>query len=399
MHVAVVVAEFPKVSETFILDHVAGLRRRGHRVTVVADRPKDPGPMHPAWSEFGMDQLTAYRPPRSERTEAISTVAREVARSPYRARRLLQPSSSSGSDRTALIREIVVDSRLSDVDVFHCHYGPIGLRQVDALEVLERSTPVVTTFHGFDVTKYIDQFGPVIYDRLFRGGSLFLPVSELFRNRLLELGAPADRTIVHHMGVDVNRFPNTIEREHVGPMRAVMIGRLVEKKGMEWAIRAVGQARDSGSHIDLTIVGGGPLRAQLETLAQDVGVPVDFTGSLSGSEVSEFLLRSDVLIAPSVTAQDGDMEGIPVVVMEAMSASLPVVATVHSGIPELVSDGATGLLSPERDSASLASHLQALQDPALRAQLGASGRKRVEASFNRDVLDDELAQLYASVIR
>ncbi len=122
---------------------------------------------------------------------------------------------------------------------------------------------------------------------------------------------------------------------------------------------------------------------------------VKLVGWKTGEEISRILDAADILVAPSVTATNGDQEGIPVTIMEAMSTGLPVVSTWHSGIPELVRDGVSGLLAPERDIAALASHLLALiERPELRRTMGRAGCDIVHASYNIDALNDRLETIF-----
>jgi colanic acid/amylovoran biosynthesis glycosyltransferase len=201
------------------------------------------------------------------------------------------------------------------------------------------------------------------------------------------------------MGVDTERFTTVDHPPHEGPLRVLAIGRLVEKKGIANAITAVSRAADSGVDIALTVVGDGPLRQGLEHLATSRRAPVTFVGSVNRARVIALLEESDVLLAPSVTAADGDTEGIPVSIMEAMSCGLPVVTTRHSGIPEVVLDGVTGLLADEHDPAALAEHLVTLAaDTETRLRLGAGARAFVEAECSLAVLGPQLDTIYVGVV-
>ena len=365
MHIGVVTRQFPKVSETFILDHVVGLMRRGHQVTVVADRPHDDEITLSGHDAHQLATVTVYRPTRSRddlsRLPGLSaSVASALARKPGNLRFLTAQSLDPSATRKMRLRDVLASTALAECDLVHCHFGPTGLRTIEALDTLGLDTPVVTTFHGFDLSQYVATHGPHVYDPLFARGALFLPISDTFRDRLIGLGAPPERTVVHRMGVDTERFSTVDHPAHEGPLRVLAIGRLVEKKGMANAITAVSRAADSGVDIALTVVGDGPLRHGLEHLATSRRAPVTFVGSVDRARVIALLEESDVLLAPSVTAADGDTEGIPVSIMEAMSCGLPVVATRHSGIPEVVIDGVTGLLADEHDPAALAEHLTTL---------------------------------------
>jgi colanic acid/amylovoran biosynthesis glycosyltransferase len=283
-------------------------------------------------------------------------------------------------------------------DVVHCHFGPNGVRAAALRETGVLDGPIVTTFHAYDLTKYLQKWGAHLYDRLFEQGDLFLAVSNRWRRRLLELGCPEDKVRVHHMGVDCRRLSSPPKHQpgHNVP-RLLSVGRLVEKKGFEYGILAVVELIRAGRRCEYTIIGDGPLRSQLAELIEHLDAPaaVRLAGPMSQADVLEHLQASDVLLAPSVTASDGDQEGIPVVLMEAMATGLPIVSTRHSGIPELVTDGESGYLVDERDVAGLADRLAVLLDsPQQRQAMGKTGRRIVEQDFNIDILNDRLVEMF-----
>jgi len=270
------------------------------------------------------------------------------------------------------------------------------------LDAVGDNAPVVSTFHGYDVTEYVTSHGTSCYARLLERGDLFLPVSSYFRERLIELGAPPERTFVHHMGVDVSRFDVRSERTAVeGPLRILTIGRMMEKKGIEYALRAVAAALREGVSLIYAIIGDCPHRPELEMISAqlDIANTVRFVGRTDRDGVIRHLSENDALLAPSVTARNGGMEGIPVVIMEAMATGLAVVSSRHSGIPEIVIHGETGLLADERDYVTLGAPLVALdRNPAERERLGDNGRRLVEAEFELEKLNDTIVAHYGDVL-
>lgn len=149
------------------------------------------------------------------------------------------------------------------------------------------------------------------------------------------------------------------------------------------------------------IVGEGPLKSVLEkeTVALGIQKNVIFLGWKQQEEIVQLLSETDILIAPSVTAADGDQEGIPVTLMEGMARGLPVIGSMHSGIPELIQDGVNGFLVPERDADALASKLQLLITNAeLRVSLGRAGRLHIEQHFDIHHLNDELLKTYQKLV-
>jgi len=175
------------------------------------------------------------------------------------------------------------------------------------------------------------------------------------------------------------------------------IGRFVEKKGLKYAIEAVENVHKTGRNLHYSIVGDGVLRGALEKKIADSQIQhlVDLIGWQDHDSITRILSGAHILIAPSVTADDGDQEGIPNVLKEAMATGLPVLGTLHSGIPELVENGVSGYLVPEREVAALTGRLIDLCDhPEKWAEMGTRGREKVEADFNTDKINDELEQIY-----
>ena len=261
--------------------------------------------------------------------------------------------------------------------------------------------PVVTSFRGSDATSHFARH-PRIYDLLKTRGDLFLPVSSHLRDALVGRGFPPERCHVLYSGLDCAAIPYSEPDTRTSPFQLLAVGRLVEKKGFRYAVRAVAELRREGRDVRLLVAGDGPLRSALVEEAARAADPdaVTFLSWIPQERVLEVLRRSDVLVAPSVTAASGDQEGIPNVLKEAMASGVPVVATDHGGIPDLVKDGATGLLVPEKDPSSLAAAIRRLHDqPALRVSLARAARAAVEREFDSSRLAERLEKLYALAAR
>jgi len=283
----------------------------------------------------------------------------------------------------------------------HAHFGTSGMY---ALPYAGRyHLPLVVTFHGVDVTvlgswvRHLPHRWPyaALAPRLLRRMTLGLCVSQEIHDRLVALGAPEDRLVIHRLGIDLNQF--TIGSRDRSRVEVVMIGRFVEKKGFEYGLQAFARVARKFSNAFLTIVGDGPRRRSLEELTRSLGVGgrVTFTGVLSGREVSERLRRSDVLLAPSVTGRDGNREGSPMTVKEGSASQVVPVSTFHAGIPEIVEDGTTGFLVNERDVGGLADRLERLvRDSDLRARMGGAARAKMEREFDNRKQVEELEALY-----
>lgn len=393
--IAFMLGTFPALSETFVLNQITGLLERGHSVSIFAERMSRDPETHPDVERFGLRSLTRYeRLPESfaERLARLPGLWRPRM-SFLRALNVARFGPMAASLRLAWSVGLVDGA--ADVDVIQCHFGALGLKAVLLREVGALRGKIVTAFHGEDITNYPRQFRGNVYAPLFARGDLFLPISGRWNDQFMALGCPMDRIRVHRMGVDLRHFPQRpadLGRE--GPLRIVTVARLVEKKGIADAILALAKL---GADFEYVIVGDGPLRLQLESLARasGIGERVRFTGSLPRTKVAEWLGSSSVFLAPSVTAADGDIEGMPVSIMEAMAVGLPVVSTRHSAIDEMVEDGVSGFLVEEHDVAALTRRLAALaRDPALRARMGESGRAIIAREFDIGVLTRRLETLY-----
>jgi colanic acid/amylovoran biosynthesis glycosyltransferase len=174
---------------------------------------------------------------------------------------------------------------------------------------------------------------------------------------------------------------------------------LVEKKGLEFAIRAFAKVREKQANMRYDIIGDGPLRPKLEKLIDELGLrgEVVLRGAMDQSAVRETLRTSDIFILASVTASDNDQEGTPVSLLEAQASAVPVLATFHGGIPEIVAHNETGLLAPERNEKALANHLQFLVDhPDVRERMGSHGRNFIADNFSEAQAIKELVTVYSS---
>ena len=277
-------------------------------------------------------------------------------------------------------------------DVVHAHFGGDGW--LVARAAAAAGAPLVTTVHGHDVTRQPLTPGPlgVRYRRnlraAFRRAAVILAVSEPIRQRAIALGADPARVRVHHTGIPI---PAAVAS---GPAEwdVAFVGRLVEKKGVADLIAALDR-----TPARTVVIGTGPLEADLRRRAAHLDVT--FLGSLPPDRVARHVAASRMLVAPSRTAADGDTEGLPTTILEAAALGRPVVATRHSGIPEAVLDGETGLLGPEGDIAALAANIgRLLADPDLRPRLGARGREFTAAHFDLARQTRRLEDLYDSLV-
>ncbi|MBI5333180.1 MAG: glycosyltransferase [Burkholderiales bacterium] len=287
-------------------------------------------------------------------------------------------------------------------DIVHAHFAVDGLYALDAARTI--GCPLVTTLHGFDVTTRRGDFlrsrRPALMryalqqSRLKRQGDLFICVSNFMLHRALAAGFPAGRLVQHYIGINPDDFCLSV---HDGPPRVLHVARLVEKKGTRYLIDAFARVAPAVPEADLVVVGDGPLLTQLQEQAAGLGIAerVSFLGAQPHEEVKQLMSHSSVLVLPSLTASNGDAEGLGMVLLEAAASGLPVVGTRHGGIPEAVEDGRTGCLVAERDAGAIADALEPLlKSSSLRLEWGRAGRQMVQDRFDIAHQGRELKRLF-----
>jgi colanic acid/amylovoran biosynthesis glycosyltransferase len=399
MRICYVLNQFPELSQTFVLQQALDLVSRGHRVDVVAARVGSDTAQHMALRQAAGGNGAGLHVEYTGMPEHLGKRLWMGARLGVRVARVRPQLVATALDvrrfgwfaasGSLLAMGVPLAGERRCYDAIIAHFGPQGmiaqgLREMDLLE-----GPLVTFFHAYDLTSAPRLVGRGMYRRLFERGELHVAISERGATLLCELGAPAVRVRVHHMGINVELFqpPSRPRRHNPGEAgRIISIGRLVGKKGFDHGLRAVAKARAQGVLLDYAIYGTGPLHAHLERSIEALGLRgcARLCGAASQAQLAKALQRAHVLMAPSITARNGDEEGVPMVLMEAMATELPVLATDSGAVRELVSDDVNGLLVPEADSDALCAALRRLMaSPELTVRLGRAARERVVAGFNQ----------------
>lgn len=405
LHIGFLMRSFPEISETFILRQITGLMDRGHRVTILSQRRPPAGPVHEEVHRYRLYERTRYLDgPRVGGSSRWRRAAHDLMglaklfRSPASAVDALWKGAPLSRRTTARRwkehREV---SRAGPFDVLHCHYGDLALRYAFLARALR--VPFIVSFYGWDCSSFPREREAGVYDPLWVRADAVTALSRAMRRRLETLGCPARLAQVQRIGVDpeVFSFRERLPRPTGEPVQLLTVARLVEKKGIEIGLRAVAALGRSSPALSYRIIGEGPLRAELEGLSRSLGLGerVQFCGGATELAVREAMDRADLFLLPSLTAADGDQEGTPTVLMEAASCGLPVLSTHHSGIPEVVLNGETGVLVPEGDVAALAEGLRdLLARPKEWAALGRAGRRHVEAHFDVRKLSESLEEIY-----
>ena len=296
----------------------------------------------------------------------------------------------SDPEKRPLKQKCVADFLVTrHVDVVLAEYGPGGAEMMRPCHMA--NVPMVVHFHGFDASRedVLGHYG-LSYPRMFREASAVVVVSEPMRERIIELGCPEPKVKLMPYGIDTDRFQPKGRRD---PVSIVSCGRFVKKKAPDKVIRMFKSVHDRLPTAKLTMIGDGELLKTCKELVNqlDISASVQFTGVLEPALVLEKLQQASVFVQHSIEADDGDSEGLPLSILEALSCEVPVVSTRHAGIPSVVINSVTGFLVDEGAVENMALHVIALlQDHEIRTVMGRSGRKLVEQNHSQD---DYIARL------
>jgi len=266
------------------------------------------------------------------------------------------------------------------IHLIHAHFGTMGsafLKPTVSLGI-----PLITTFYGQDLS-IIDLLSQHkgSYQELFEKGSHFLVEGPFMQDSLISIGCTEKKVSIQRIALNIEDYQSkTHTWDGKRPIRLLFVGRFIEKKGLEYALRALAKIKNKYS-FQLRVIGGGNLEERLHLLASDLGLlkNIDWLGIQPHRKVIEELQACDILIQPSVTASNGDSEGgAPTIILEAQACGVPVVSTTHADIPYITSDE-SALLSPERNVDSLIENICYLFDnPEIWSQMGKKGRNHIE---------------------
>lgn len=410
MRIAIFSNKFPLLSETFVINQIVGLIELGAHVDIITTETLSDNIMHESVRKYALlDKVVLKKSPMpTGKLRKVLAMLNRIVKLILRGRfiDLLQITFDSHLDKWQkfdLINRISVNQgkplKYSNVI---CHFGQYGyyvckLRQLGLI-----AGPISTIFHGQEVSRYkmVEEYKPV-YKKLFLEGDLMLPISDLWKGRLISWGANPTKVTVHRMGVDVNDFQmRALEQPLSNPIKVIQVGRLTEKKAILDSINAVVICAKK-IDVQFTIIGEGELYEDAKQLINSFNAShyIHLLGKQPQEVVKQKLDSADIFLLPSVTANDGDMEGIPVALMEAMAKGLITLSTYHSGIPELIENEISGFLVEEGNVEDIAkSIIKINQLPLGKLQsIRLSARKVCEDRFNNLMLNKNLLSIHETI--
>lgn len=297
----------------------------------------------------------------------------------------------------ALRRRLAVLLRRERIDVVLAEYGPTGEAMLPVCEAA--GIPLVAHFHGVDAFHEDLLARHAGYARLVKGAAAIVVVSREMEDQLLALGAPRVRLHYNCYGVDQERF--TIGAPAEAPPVFIGLGRFVDKKAPHLTVLTFAEALKQEPSMRLLLAGQGPLWDATHQLVRALGIGdrVELPGVLPHEAIAQRMRGARAFVQHSVVTHRNDHEGTPLAVLEAMATGLPVVATRHAGIPDVVEHEVHGLLSAERDLGAMATHLVRLaRDPALAGRMGAAARGRILAGHAMTDRIDALAAILRQAV-
>lgn len=408
MKIAFIVAQFPVGSETFILNQIVGLLDRGHQVDIYASDRGNLTKVPPLVTKYNLlDRVYYFHPVPNNFLwrilRGIVLLLNLAIRDPGKALKAINVFKYGQEALSLWLLYSAIPGFKATYDVIHCQFGYEGFRSMAFQTMNDPSAKSIVAFRGYDLSGFLKIKGKGVYRQLFTRADLFLPNCDRFRSLLIDIGCPIDRIAVHRSGIDCSQFPfNPRSFPPDNRVRMVSIGRFVEKKGIEYSIRAFAKISPLYPEAEYQIIGDGVLKPQLASAIAELGMGdrIQLISWKKPSEIVEILALSHIFIAPSVTAADGDTEGIPNVLKEAMAMGMPAIATRHAGIPELVEDGVSGFLVPERDIESLAEKMSYLcAHPEIWEPMAKAARSQVEKDYDIHKLNEELVEIYRHLRR
>lgn len=392
MRIAFFVNEFPLISETFVINQIAALKKDRHQVSIYPTKRGSALEAHKSVGELNLfaDCIFCLDQPVSMVLRALKIML-VAMKSMFRHPRFFYFSMWSlfhkrdGATVRSLYSLTPFLGGERDFDVLFAHFGPQGLRALKARDMGLIQGPIVVYFHGYDVTAYPASKGLDVYKELFQGASQLMVSSDFMVRRLAELGAPLEKINKIPLGVDIGKFryrERALDREHI---YLVTVGRFVEFKGYEYALKAFSVLVENDNRFVYRIIGDGELSAQMHALATELGISerVEFLGALTSDRVVQYLHDSDIFILPGIVASDGRVETQGMVLLEAQASGLPVVASNIGGIRESVVDNESGFLVPPKDISAIVDRIRYLVvNPDRLSAMGKAGREHVVKHYN-----------------
>ena len=396
LHIGYVLKRYPRFSETFVVNEILAHEAAGTQIDIFAL-----GPVEETHFQDGIARVRApvtRLPHQWRNADALWQLIVKALRELPQVQRRIGRAELFDGNVVAQAIQIALWCNERGIDHLHAHFGTEAAA-VARLAAAFADIPYTFTAHAKDI--YHDYAVPVRLDLKLRDAASAVTVSDYNLDYLVEqFGDDAQRVVRLYNGLDLERFDWQAPAE--GSNQILAIGRLVEKKGFDVLVRALALLKERGVRFHCALIGDGPQRALIESLRSELGLEneLELTGLMPQPKVIEALRNSAMLVAPCVISDDGDRDGLPTVLLEAMALGTPCISTRVAGIPELVRDGDTGLCIEAGSVEALADAMaRLLADQPLRKALSTRARRLIEADFDVERNAATLRGLFRSAVQ
>lgn len=406
MKVAIITESFPKLSETFVVNHIKGLIDEGVQVQIFALNRLVEGKVHPVVQEYKLLDITTYAPELvtgkfHRLIKGVGLTIKYVVKYP---KAVLQALNffKFGKEALNLQRLFEVSTFFTNeiFDIIHCHFGTTAEKIAQYQEWGLLKAPLFTSFHGFDVDD------PAIrkanrYDFLKERGALHISNSTYTKKRIIELGFEEKKIKVLPVFFDTDYFKKKQKTSSIF-FNLLTVGRLVEFKGIEFSIRALAHVKEKfNSPFHYTIVGTGPLKKKLQLLIHELNMDdcIELVGNKTQDEILKLMEVSAIFLLTGVSATDGRVENQGLAIQEAQAMELPVIVSNIGGVAEGMIDGQTGYLLKQKDIEAIAEKIYFLYlNPEERIKMGKAGRAFVQDTYSIPFSTKQLIMYYKNLI-
>lgn len=370
--IAFVVWLFPKLSETFVLNQIVQLKKRGYRISIFA--VKDPR-KELAREDYEFEQ---------------------IVHGDIKKHRLLNLTKYGSPEKLAYL--LKNGTKKKEIDIAYFQFPDLA---AEIFKYGKLQCPTISVFHNLPKPRNKREFAALRkkYEIVFKNITFILAISEFAKNELIKLGCKKHKILVHHMGIDAEIFKPANVKLSTDPFTFIMVGRFVEKKGFKYGIRSFHKIiqKYPNRHTSLLIIGDGILRNALQEEVKQLKLKkyVHFFGKVPQKKLLKVLRSTHCLVCPSITTRKGKREGLPIVIMEAAACGIPIIATHHTAIPEILSDG-RGFLVKEKSIRELSEAMEEVHQNyrEVKEKIAKKARQLVIQEYNIEKLVKRLIKIF-----
>ncbi len=406
-----IVNSFPSLSEKFLLNQCAALKKQGIELTVFSATTHTEDHVHALYKEAALEENTiSLRIPRNSTMrllKGIPLIGKLLLTHPLlliKSLKFAVYKTMAVNLKTVFFLDCFLKQQKTGIkyDLIHCQFGQNGFLGAFLTDCKFAETFVVT-FHGSDITAFPRKHGAAVYKNMFSKASIITCGTQFIQKKLLEHGCPPEKIRILPVGIRSEDY--ALSKLSSDTLQLLSVGRLAPLKGFEYAIEAISLVKKTLPHVKYCIAGSGTpeYKHKLEMLIQSLNLEktVVLLGAKNDSEIAKLYASSSIFIFPSIRASNGAEEGQGLVIQEAAAAFLPAIASNIGGIPEGMIDSVTGYLVPEKDAHAIAEKITLLGAPhadELRKKMGKAAHDFAIEKYDCTNLAIKMISIYKDIL-